>query len=61
MRYLKPTDPKAGTVTCYGGTMSSAKEPAGLTGYRADKAANNPDFTEVFKKKVTRKTKTKKV
>jgi hypothetical protein len=55
MRYFKPTDPKAGTVTCYGGTMSSAKEPAGLSGYRADKAANNPHFTEVFKAKVAKK------
>ena len=58
MRYFKPTDPKAGTVTCYGGTHASADKPAGLTGYRADKAANNPDFTEVVKaprKKTTKK------
>jgi hypothetical protein len=60
MRYFKPTDPKAGTVTCYGGTFASAKTPAGLTGYRADKAANNPDFTEVVKKKTTKKTTVKK-
>jgi len=49
MRYFVPTDKNAGTVNCYGGTTASSMNPAGLDGYRADKAANNPDFTEVVK------------
>jgi len=61
MRYFKPTN--GGEVKCYGGTTASAKKPAGLTGVRAEKAANNPDFTEVVKvtkKKVSKKRVSKK-
>jgi len=47
MRYFKPTN--GGEVNCYGGTTASAKKPAALDGIRAEKAANNPDFTEVVK------------
>ena len=47
MRYFKPTN--GGEVLCYGGQTASEKKPAALDGLRAEKAANNPDFTEVKK------------
>ena len=54
MKYFKPT--KAGAETnCYGAGMCSAKKPVGLDGRLAEKAARNPEFTEVVKKKVTKK------
>ena len=54
MRYFKPTN--GGEVLCYGGQTASEKKPAALDGLRAEKAANNPDFTEVDKPvKQTRK------
>jgi hypothetical protein len=59
MRYFKPTDPKA-VVACYGDNLCSAKKPVGLDGYLADKAARNPHFTEVVKRKVAKKKAVKK-
>jgi hypothetical protein len=57
MKYFKPT--KAGAETnCYGAGMCSAKKPVGLDGRLAEKAARNPEFTEVVKtakKKATKK------
>ena len=47
MRYFKPTN--GGEVLCYGGQIASDKKPAALDGYRAEKAASNPDFMEVIK------------
>ena len=55
MRYFKPTN--GGEVPCYGGQVASDKKPAALDGYRADKAANNPDFTEVKKTRKKRASK----
>jgi hypothetical protein len=54
MKYFKPT--KAGAETnCYVAGMCSAKKPVGLDGRLAEKAARNPEFTEVIKKKATKK------